>query len=257
MCWVGIDRGIRIFENLGIDADIEKWKIEKEKIKNDILEKDYDKETGSFMAYYGSDCLDTSVLNISIMGMLPANDEKMTSTVENIMKKLVIDWFVLRTNDRTNKLQQGEGAFFLPMFWLIDNLALLGRTREAKIWLDNIVRNATPLGLYAEEFDPHTKEHLGNFPQAFSHVGFINSVLNLKQAELFGPEKTATIPAERLVKALESIFTENEKISIGVKRTIKGLLEKFLPYSIKSRLISDFKRRIRKRARDEILKFEF
>ncbi|MBI5331998.1 MAG: glycoside hydrolase family 15 protein [Candidatus Aenigmarchaeota archaeon] len=257
MCWVGIDRGIKIAQRLGIDTDIEKWNAEKERIKNDILEKGYDNETDSFMAYYGSDSLDTSVLNISILGMLPANDEKMASTVENIMKKLVIDWFVLRTNDRTNKLQEGEGAFFLPVFWLIDNLAIMGRTKEARIWIDNIVRHATPLGLYAEEFEPHFKEHIGNFPQAFSHLGLINSVLTLRQAEMFGPEKAATTPAERLAKVIVSVFSRNGIANIGARRTIKDLLEKFLPYAIKSRIIRDIKRRTRKSTRDEILSFEF
>ncbi len=90
-------------------------------------------------------------------------------------------------------------------FWLVDCLSLLGRVDEAKVWLNRIIHYATPLGLYAEEFEPYTKNHLGNFPQAFSHLGLINSILNLRQAEVFGKEKNPTIHADRLLKVIKSI----------------------------------------------------
>jgi hypothetical protein len=122
------------------------------------------------------------------------------------MTTLVIDWFVLRTSDTENKLQEGEGTFFLSTFWLIDCLSLLGQTEEARIWLEKVLAISTPLGLYAEEYDPMTKNHLGNFPQAFTHLGLINSVLNLNKAEVYGKENKATIPSERLTQVIKSVL---------------------------------------------------
>ncbi len=206
MCWTGIDRGIRIAKKLNIDVDFKYWQQTKNKIKDDILEKGYNKKIGSFVDTYGSTVIDASCLNIPIVGFLPADDPKVLSTIDNVMKKLVIDWFVLRTSNEEDKLKQGKGTFFLSTFWLIDNLSLLGRVAEAKVWLDKIIHDATPLGLYGEELDPFTKSHLGNFPQAFTHLGLINAILNLQQAQVFGSEGKPTTQTDRLTKVLKSII---------------------------------------------------
>jgi alpha,alpha-trehalase len=211
MCWAGVDRGIRIAQKLNIDADIKFWEETKEQIKKDILEHGYNKKIGAFVDTYGSNIIDASLLNIPIVGLLPADDPKVLSTIDLAMQKLVIDWFVLRTSNENDELKQGEGAFFLSTFWLIDNLSLLGRTVEAKVWLDKIIHDATPLGLYAEEFDPYTKIHLGNFPQAFTHLGLINSILNLQAAEKFGQEEIPTNQSDRLRKVLKSIFRDKNE----------------------------------------------
>lgn len=224
MCWVGVDRGIEIAKKLKIEGvDLEAWEKTAAEIKADILEHGFNKDIKSFVAYYESDVLDTSTLNIAISGMLPADDPRMLSTIDNIMRKLVIDWFVLRTSDTENKLQEGEGTFFLSTFWLIDCLSLLGRVAESKVWLEKLIHDATPLGLYAEEFDPLHKRHLGNFPQAFTHLGLINSVLNLKQAEAFGSETKATNQAERLFKVVKSVFDGKMDPKTLAHKTIKQL----------------------------------
>lgn len=184
MCWVGIDRGIKLAKKLKIkDADIKRWAGEREKIKRDILDHGFNPKINSFTAYYNSNVLDTSTLNIPLVGLLEPNDKRVLATLDNVMQKLVVDWFVLRTSDTENKLQEGEGTFFLSTFWLIDCLTMLCRVDEAKIWLNRIIHDASPLGLYAEEFDPRTKTHLGNYPQAFTHLGLINSLLNLNRAQ--------------------------------------------------------------------------
>lgn len=184
MCWVGIDRGIRLSQKLKIkNTDYKHWNDTREQIKQDILKNGFNEKVNSFTAYYNSDVLDTSTLNIPLLGLLPANDKRVLSTLDNVMEKLVVDWFVLRTSDTENKLQEGEGTFFLSTFWLIDCLTLLGRVDEARVWLSKIIHDASPLGLYAEEFDPRTKRHLGNYPQAFTHLGLINSLLNLNKAQ--------------------------------------------------------------------------
>jgi GH15 family glucan-1,4-alpha-glucosidase len=206
MCWAGVDRGINIAEKLNFEADIKHWKKVKEQIKDDILEHGYNEEIASFVDTYGSKVVDASALNIPIVGFLPATDKRVLSTMNNVMQNLVIDWFVLRTSNQEDELKQGEGAFFLSTFWLIDCLSILGRTAEAKVWLDKIIHDSTPLGLYAEELDPYTKHHLGNFPQAFTHLGLINSVLNLEKAKIFGLEGTATAQSDRLSKVISSLI---------------------------------------------------
>lgn len=206
MCWAGVDRGIKIAEKLKFEADLPHWKKVKEQIKDDILEHGYNKEIESFVDTYGSKIIDASALNIPIVGLLPASDKRVLSTMNQVMKNLVIDWFVLRTSNQEDELKQGEGAFFLSTFWLIDCLSILGRTAEAKVWLEKIIHDGTPLGLYAEELDPYTKHHLGNFPQAFTHLGLINSVLNLEKAKMFGLEKNATSPSDRLSEVISSLI---------------------------------------------------
>ncbi len=207
MCWAGIDRGIRIAKKLKFTGiNLIYWEKTREKIKKDLLKNGYNRELHAFTAYYNSKTLDSGTLNIPIVGLLPPDDRRVLDTINQIMHTLVVDWFVLRTSDTDNKLQKGEGTFFLSTFWLIDCLSLLGKVDEAKIWIERIIHDATPLGLYAEEFDPYTKSHLGNFPQAFTHLGFINSVLNLKQAEVFGKESQATTQSDRLAKVFKSLL---------------------------------------------------
>lgn len=211
MCWTGVDRGIRIAQKLGIECDLDRWNKTKEEIKADLLEKGYDRELGAFVDAYGSKFIDASLLNIPIVGLLPADDPRVLSTIDKVMSELEVNWFLLRTSDTVEWTKQGEGAFFLPTFWLIDNLSLLGRTAEAKVWLDKMVHDATPLGLYAEEYDPVLRIHLGNFPQAFTHLGLVNSILTLQQAEVFGEEKKTTDQSERLKKVLKTIIKGNFK----------------------------------------------
>lgn len=204
MCWTGVDRGIRIAEALSLKADVARWKQTKEEIKAELLEKGYNKKLGAFVDAYGSTFIDASLLNIPIVGMLPASDPRMLSTIDQVLQELEVNWFLLRTSDNVEWTKQGEGAFFLPTFWLIDNLSLQGRTAEAKVWLDKMIRDATPLGLYAEEYDPVSRIHLGNFPQAFTHLGLVNSILTLEQAHAFGREKHPTNQAERLRNILKT-----------------------------------------------------
>lgn len=184
MCWAGVDRGIKIAKRFNIgQADIKYWEYTRGQIKKDILKHGYNKKIRSFVAYYGSDVIDTSTLNIAKVGCLPANDPRILSTLDQIMSNLVVDWFVLRTSDQKDWTKRDESPFFLSTFWLIDCLCLLGRVHEANVWMDKIIHDGSDLGLFAEEYDPLSKIQLGNFPQAFTHLGFINSALLLKQVE--------------------------------------------------------------------------
>ncbi len=205
MCWVALDRGLRLAKKLNLPLDQIGLENEMEKIKTDVLAKGYNEKLGAFVEYYGSQTVDSSNLNIPLVGFLPASDPKVLSTLNITLSQLTKDWFVYRTNDQTDKLKEGEGAFFLSIFWLIDTLSILGRTKEAKIWLEKLIYFSTPLGLYAEEFNPKTKEHLGNFPQAFTHLGLINSALNLNKSIKNGPERIFTNSSERLFQAREAL----------------------------------------------------
>lgn len=228
MCWAGIDRGIELAKRLKLkDVDLRYWEYEKELIREDILKNGFSEKLNSFVAFYDSSVLDTSTLNIPVVGFLPANDKRVLSTLEKIIENLEEGWFLKRTSDEKNKLQAGEGAFFLSTFWAVDSLSLSGRIHEAKNWLEKIISNATSLGLFAEEFNPNLKLHLGNFPQAFTHLGLINSVLNLRQAEKYGVEKQATTNAERLAKVIKTLIIGDSHLHSKPRSTLSKLLSFF------------------------------
>lgn len=225
MCWVGVDRGIRLAEKLKFQADLPLWESTKQQIYNEILTKGYNEELGSFVQTYDSQVLDSSSYMIPILGFLPASDPRVARNFDTTSTHLNRDWFVYRTNDQKDQYKAGEGAFFLSTFWAIDNLSAAGRVKEAKIWLEKMAKIASPLGLYAEMYDPILKEHLGNFPQAFTHLGLINSVLNLNQAEKFGAEKRGTTQAERLNKVTKIFNSDiSEALALIIPSKIRETL---------------------------------
>jgi len=201
MCWVGIDHGIHLAKHYKLNADVLHWAKEKEAIRKDILENGYNKEIGAFVDTYGSSVIDASSLVIPSVGFLPADDPRVLSTLNHVMEKLLVDWFVLRTSNEQDEIKKGEGAFFLSSFWLIDIFSALGRCDEAGIWLKRIVDSATPVGLYAEEMDPYSKTQLGNFPQAFTHLALINSVLAYEQSKKYGDKSKKASLLDRLNRA--------------------------------------------------------
>ena len=136
------------------------------------------------MQAYGSKRLDANLLLIPLVGFLPADDPRMQGTLAAIERKLLIrDEFVLRyeTDDVDDGLPAGEGAFLACSFWLVDNYILQGRYADARRLFDRLLARCNDVGLLSEEIDPSTGRMLGNFPQAYSHVGLINSALNLSQ----------------------------------------------------------------------------
>ncbi|HLI23370.1 MAG TPA: glycoside hydrolase family 15 protein, partial [Acidimicrobiales bacterium] len=138
----------------------------------------------AFTQYYGSDELDASVLMIPLVGFLPADDPRVVATVEAIQRDLMVDGFVLRYQNRSgvDGLPGSEGAFLPCTFWLADCLALMGRVDEARSVFERLVGLANPLGLLSEEYDTGRRRLVGNFPQAFTHVGLINTARNLAAA---------------------------------------------------------------------------
>jgi GH15 family glucan-1,4-alpha-glucosidase len=152
-------------------------------IFSEVCAKGYNKDVGAFTQYYGSDQLDASVLMIPLVGFLPPGDPRVVSTVEAVQRELVDHGFVLRyrTSDdgAVDGLTGREGAFLACSFWLVDCLAMIGRTDEAVEIFERLLALRNDLGLLSEEYDPLAGRLVGNFPQAFSHVSLINSAFRL------------------------------------------------------------------------------
>ena len=183
MAWVAIDRAIRSSEAFGNTAPLTKWCGLREEIHADICAHGYDTEMRSFVQTYGSKNLDAALLMIPMVGFLPADDERVRGTVAAIEQRLLVDGFVKRydNQDSDDGLPGGEGAFLACSFWLADTYVLLGRVDDARKLFEKLVDLCNDVGLLAEEYDPHTKRQAGNFPQAFSHVGLINTAFNLSR----------------------------------------------------------------------------
>ncbi len=190
MCWVALDRAIAIAEHHSFPAPLDQWRTTRDRIKEEILEKGFDPKKESFVQAFGSRTLDATSLLIPILGFLPPDDKRVLGTIEATLDELTTDGLVHRyVGD--DGLPGGEGAFLLCTFWLVDALILAGRTGEAREIFTGVLKYAGPLGLFAEEVDPESKKQLGNFPQAFSHIGLINSALYLGRAlgkRQMGPE---------------------------------------------------------------------
>jgi GH15 family glucan-1,4-alpha-glucosidase len=184
MCWVACDRGAHLAELHG-DHDLnERWRAVADEIKADICEKGVDSR-GVFVQHYGSKALDASVLLIPLVRFLPPTDARVKATVLAIADELTVDGMVLRyrTAETDDGLAGEEGTFTICSFWLVSALAEIGEVMRARELCEKLLSYASPLQLYAEEIDPRSGRHLGNFPQAFSHLALINAVMHVIRAE--------------------------------------------------------------------------
>ena len=181
MAWVAFDRMVRSVEDQGLDGPVDHWREIRGEIHAEVCERGYDAEIGSFTQSYGSPELDASLLLITLVGFLPAEDERVVSTIEAIERELVHDGFVLRyrTGEGVDGLPPGEGVFLPCSFWLVDCLELLGRSDEARALFERLIGLANDVGLLSEEYDPVAGRLLGNFPQAFTHLALVNSAFNV------------------------------------------------------------------------------
>ncbi len=184
MAWVAFDRGVKAVEDFGLSGPVGTWRAIREEIRADILANGWSEARGSFVQSYGGEALDASLLLIPSMGFLPPNDPRVIATVEAIQRELVEDGLVLRY--RPEQTQDGlagsEGTFLVCSFWLVDALTMIGRLDEAEALFEHLLSLRNDLGLLAEQYDPAARRQLGNFPQAFSHVGLVNSANNLVRA---------------------------------------------------------------------------
>jgi len=185
LCWVAADRGSHLARRRGDSERSDRWRDQADALKQDILTKGVD-EQGRFRQAYENDELDASLLLIPIMGFLPPDDERVMATVLAIADELTEDGLVLRYKvDSTDTGFEGkEGTFTICSWWLVSALAMIGEIERSRALCKKLLSFAGPLNLYAEEIDATTGEHLGNFPQAFTHLALIDAVSQLIDAEM-------------------------------------------------------------------------
>jgi GH15 family glucan-1,4-alpha-glucosidase len=184
MCWVAVDRGAKLARMSGEDGKAGEWELAADEIKEDILANGVD-ERGVLTQYYGSTALDASLLLAPLVRFLPPDDHRIRATVEAIRKELTVDGLVLRykVEETDDGFSGEEGTFTICSFWLVSALCEIGEYHKARKLCAKLLSFAGPLELYGEEIDPHSGHHLGNFPQAFTHLALINAVQHVIRLE--------------------------------------------------------------------------
>jgi GH15 family glucan-1,4-alpha-glucosidase len=191
MAWVAFDRAVKAVEQFGLDGPVDHWRALRNTIHADVCTNGYNGHRGAFTQHYGSTSLDAALLMMPLVGFLPATDARVAGTVQAIRRELMADGFVRRytTDPAIDGLPRGEAAFLPCTFWLVDNLAISGRRKEAIELFERLLAVRNDVGLLAEEYDVERRRQVGNFPQAFSHVALVNSADNLNRIET-GPAHT-------------------------------------------------------------------
>ncbi|GHC56740.1 glycoside hydrolase family 15 protein [Streptomyces cinnamoneus] len=183
MAWVAADRAVRALEaDPGLEGDREGWRTMRDEVHREVCEWGYDAERGTFTQSYGSHELDAATLLIPRVGFLPPDDPRVVGTVDAVRRELAHGGFVRRYSGEgppVDGLPAGEGAFTVCSFWLADALHLTGRTKEARELFEQVLGVCNDVGLLSEEYDPVAGRQLGNFPQAFSHIGLVGTALLL------------------------------------------------------------------------------
>ena len=174
MCWVALDRAIRLAPLLGDGVHLDRWEEARERVRAAVLTKGWSERAGAYTGAFGSDDLDASVLLLPLVRFVPADDERMWATIEAIERELGDVGLVRRWPD-------DPMGFVICTYWLVECLAMGGELSRAELWFDRATSYANDLGLLSEEADPDRKELLGNYPQAFSHVGLINAAWRLTE----------------------------------------------------------------------------
>jgi alpha,alpha-trehalase len=184
MCWVAMDRGARLAERRGEHERAEQWQALADEIHKEILERGVDKR-GVFRQHYDTDALDASNLLVPLVRFLGPEDERVRATVMAVREELTEGGLVLRyrTDTTDDGLHGEEGTFLICSFWLVSALSEIGEHREAEHLCERLLAYASPLGLYAEELEASSGRHLGNYPQAFTHLGLINAVTHVINAQ--------------------------------------------------------------------------
>jgi GH15 family glucan-1,4-alpha-glucosidase len=180
MCWVAADRGTKLAELRGDLTMAERWQAAADEMHADICEHGVD-ERGVFTQHYDTDALDASILLMPLVRFLPPDDERLRATVLAIAEELTEGGLVLRyrVEETDDGFSGEEGTFTICSFWLVSALAEIGELQRARRLCERLLAYASPLMLYAEEIDPETGRHLGNFPQAFTHLALINAVMHV------------------------------------------------------------------------------
>jgi GH15 family glucan-1,4-alpha-glucosidase len=185
MAWVAFDRAIKDAEQDRLEGPIERWRELRGAIHAQVCDMGFDPIVNSFVQSYDSNHLDASLLLIPQVGFLPADDARVIGTIAAIERSLVVDGLVLRYSTATNvdALPAGEGTFLPCSFWLADSYLLTGRRQEGEALFERLLSLSNDVGLFAEEYDPHAKRMLGNFPQALTHMALVNTARLVSMSE--------------------------------------------------------------------------
>ncbi len=185
MAWSAVNSAIALAEEHHLDAPLDDWRAMRETIREDVLTKGYDPVRNTFVQCYGSREVDAALLTITTVGFLPADDPRMAGTIAAIEQDLLVDGFVMRYRESAgvDGLPPGEGSFLACSFWLVQAYAYVGRIDDARLLFDRLLAVRNDLGLLAEEYEPRAGRQLGNFPQAFSHVGLINAAMAIERID--------------------------------------------------------------------------
>ncbi|WP_432096839.1 glycoside hydrolase family 15 protein [Streptomyces sp. bgisy100] len=185
MAWVAADRAVRTLEQSPeLGGDVDRWRAMRDTVHREVCRHGYDADRNTFTQSYGSTELDAATLLIPQVGFLPPSDPRVVGTVDAVRRELDHGGFVRRyTPDHVDGLPGDEGAFLACSFWLADALCATGRTKEARDLFEELLSLRNDVGLLAEEWDPAARRQLGNFPQAFSHVGLVNTALALSRSD--------------------------------------------------------------------------
>ena len=183
--WTALDRAIKFAEGTGRAAPLERWRRVRDEIHADVCMHGFDRERNTFVQYYGAKGLDASLLLIPILGFLPPQDPRVLGTIDAIQREISSGPFVWRyaTEEGVDGLAGSEGTFLICSFWLVSALALAGRVEEAERNLEQLRALQNDVGLFSEEYDPVGRRLLGNFPQAFSHIGLLHSIFTISEAK--------------------------------------------------------------------------
>jgi GH15 family glucan-1,4-alpha-glucosidase len=184
MCWVALNRGARLAARRGYDSLADEWRLVANDIHADVLENGLDSR-GVFTQHYDTSALDAANLLIPLVRFLPQGDERVRATVLAIADELTENGLVLRyrTDETDDGLSGEEGTFLICSFWLVSALLEIGERKRGRGLCERLLKESSSLGLYAEELDPISSRHLGNFPQAFTHLALINAVTHVIRDE--------------------------------------------------------------------------
>jgi GH15 family glucan-1,4-alpha-glucosidase len=216
MCWVAFDRAIKSCERFRQEGPVDKWRKTRDAIHADICQNGFDPERNAFVQYYGGKALDASLLLIAQSGFLQPNDPRVIGTVEAIERELRHDGLIRRysTEDVDDGVGGREGAFLACSFWLADAYVLLGRLDDAAELFERLLDLRNDLGLLAEEYDAVSGRLLGNFPQAFSHVGLVNTAYNLIDAHGPAQQRSESVaPTDKETGGSNSPLREKSRIA--------------------------------------------
>ncbi|MGA7979564.1 MAG: glycoside hydrolase family 15 protein [Chromatiaceae bacterium] len=201
MAWVGFDRAVKSAQRFHLEGPVDRWRTVRDQIHEEVCRRGFDEARGSFVQHYDSKALDASALMLPLVGFLPPSDRRISSTVDAIQRELVVDGLVRRYagDESVDGLPPGEGVFLPCSFWLVDNLAMLGRRDEARELFERLIGLCNDVGLISEEYDPEHRRLVGNFPQAFTHVSLVNSARNISRSGGPGEHRAKDVHQHPLV----------------------------------------------------------